>query len=83
MQGVEPNEISLDCKGIRCPMPIVKLSLAIKKLQAGDRVRIEATDAAFEADLIAWTRQLGHRLIEFRPGEVQEALVEKVPIRAK
>jgi tRNA 2-thiouridine synthesizing protein A len=83
MKDVEPNEISLDCIGLRCPMPIVRLSLAIKALRAGDRVRIDATDAAFEADLRAWVQQLGHPLIEFRPGMVQQALVEKGPIRAK
>jgi peroxiredoxin family protein len=52
-------------------------------LRAGDRVRIDATDASFEADLRAWTQQVGHPLIEFRPGLVQQALVEKGPIRAK
>lgn len=58
-------------------MPIVKLSQEIRKLNPGDRLTVEATDAAFEPDLLAWARQLGHVVIMFQPGEVQRATIEK------
>jgi len=67
----------LDCKGLRCPMPIVRLSQAIRKLSDGERIEVEATDAAFEPDLQAWARQLGHSVVSFQSGEVQRAVVEK------
>jgi tRNA 2-thiouridine synthesizing protein A len=70
-------QTELDCKGMRCPMPIVKISLAMKHLQAGDRLAVEATDPAFHPDLVAWTRQLGHTLVEFQAGAVQRAVVVK------
>lgn len=58
-------------------MPIVRLSQQIKKVNEGDRIIVEATDAAFEPDLNAWARQLGHRVVEFSGGEVFRAVVEK------
>lgn len=68
---------NLDCKNLRCPMPIVRISQMIKSIPVGDRLSIEATDLAFRADLEAWTRRLGHALVEFHPGTVQRAVVEK------
>jgi len=59
-------------------MPIVKISLAIKGLAAGQRLRVRADDPAFKADLEAWIRRLGHRLIQYTDAGVQEALIEKV-----
>jgi TusA-related sulfurtransferase len=67
----------LDCTGLRCPLPIVKVSLAMKKMATGERLLVEATDPAFRPDITAWTRQLGHRLVSFEPGAVQRALIEK------
>jgi TusA-related sulfurtransferase len=59
-------------------MPIVKVSQAIKALATGDLLRVEATDPAFTADVEAWVRRMGHRLVEFHDGPVQQAVIEKV-----
>jgi TusA-related sulfurtransferase len=67
----------LDCTGLRCPLPIVKVSLAMKHMATGERLLVEATDPAFRPDITAWTRQLGHRLVSFEAGAVQRALIEK------
>ena len=69
--------ISLDCTGLRCPMPIVKLGLAIRQLPAGSLVEVHACDPAFEPDLQAWARQTGHAIVEFETGSVQRAVVRK------
>ena len=71
------SEAKLDCKGLRCPMPIVRLSQALRKMSDGERIEVEATDAAFEPDLQAWARQLGHSVISFQAGDVQRAIIEK------
>ena len=68
---------ALDCTGLRCPMPIVKLGLAIRPLTAGARVEVRADDPAFEPDLRAWARQTGHAIVALDPGTVTRALVEK------
>ena len=68
---------SLDCRGLRCPTPIVKLSMAIRQLDAGAEIETQATDAAFHPDLLAWVGKTGHNLLEYDAGEVQRAVVRK------
>lgn len=69
----------LDCKGLRCPVPIVKISRRMKTLSVGSILCIEATDAAFRADLGAWIKAKGAELLRFEEIEVgQRALVRKL-----
>ena len=70
--------LTLDCRNLRCPMPIVRISQAVKTMGPGERLLVEANDPAFKADLEAWVRRLGHRLLEFRDGPVQQAVIEKL-----
>ena len=37
-------DMSLDCKGLACPMPIVKTKKAIEGLASGQVIEIKATD---------------------------------------
>ena len=68
----------LDCKHLNCPMPIVRISQAIKKLDNGDLLEVEASDPAFKADLEAWVEKMGHEILEFHDGEnVRRAVVRK------
>lgn len=71
------SDLMLDFKGLRCPMPIVKLSQATKAMQTSEVVRIEATDAAFRSDLEAWARRKGFIIREFSDGMVKSAIIEK------
>lgn len=67
----------LDCKGLNCPMPIVKISKAMKKLGPGDRLEVTASDPAFLADVRAWAKKTGNPLVEQDDGEVKRAVLEK------
>jgi len=53
----------LDCSGMLCPMPIVKTSKAMKELQAGQILKMIATDAGSPPDIEAWSRQTGNELL--------------------
>ena len=53
----------LDCSGMLCPMPIVKTSKAMKELQAGQVLKMIATDAGSPPDIEAWSRQTGNELL--------------------
>ncbi len=75
--GGNTSLLTLDCKDLRCPMPIVRISQAVKNMAPGARLAIEARDPAFQADLEAWLRHLGHHLVEFQDGPVQRAVIEK------
>lgn len=67
----------LDCKGLNCPMPIVRLSQAIHGIESGARIVIEANDPAFRADLEAWVRRFGHTILAFEEGLISRATVLK------
>ncbi len=69
----------LDCKGLNCPMPIVRLSQAMRKLAAGESITIFADDPAFRADLEAWVRRFGHTITSFESTgrRLQQAVVTK------
>ena len=56
---------TLDCKGMVCPMPIVKTSKAIKEMSSGQNLEVLSTDKAFEADIQAWCKQTGNTLSSF------------------
>lgn len=72
------GEQRLDCRNLRCPMPIVQLALAVRGMQVGETVRVEATDPAFLADARAWSRMSGHALDAVEDGETKTIVVRKV-----
>lgn len=45
-----------------CPMPVIKLSMAMKKSSAGDVFEIVCDDAGFEPDIKAWCNETGNTL---------------------
>ncbi len=53
---------TLDCTGLACPMPIVKLAKPAKTLSPGDSVTVTADDPGFEPDVHAWAEAHGHEL---------------------
>ncbi|MCF8332418.1 MAG: sulfurtransferase TusA family protein [Bacteroidales bacterium] len=55
---------TLDCKGLSCPMPMMKLSKAMKKLKSGDILEMLGTDPGTKADLPAWCEKTGNELLE-------------------
>ena len=56
---------TLDCKGMVCPMPIVKTSKAAKVMDSGQTLEVVATDKAFHADIQAWCKQTGNALASY------------------
>lgn len=67
----------LDCKGLRCPMPIVRLSKALKTMTTGQTLVVEASDPAFASDVRAWVRTMGYELIECIDGPIKKAVIRK------
>lgn len=71
-------DLDLDCKGLNCPMPIVKISRAMKGMAVGQKLAVQASDPSFKADVEAWAKKLGHTLVSFEEQNgVQHALLEK------
>jgi tRNA 2-thiouridine synthesizing protein A len=53
----------LDCSGLLCPTPVVRLSKAIKEIAVGQTLQLIATDPGAPPDMNAWVRQTGHELL--------------------
>lgn len=57
------SEHVVDARGLRCPLPVIRLARAAKDLPAGALVDLWATDPAARADVPAWCRLRGHELV--------------------
>ncbi len=76
---MEKIDKALDARGLTCPMPIVKLSQAIKEMQVGEIIEVLASDPSFVPDVEAWCRKTGQKLVEIKegPGEIK-AYIKKI-----
>ncbi len=57
-------DVSLDTKGLNCPIPILKAKKAMSDVPSGGTLEILATDPGAVADFEAFCRQTGHELVE-------------------
>lgn len=46
----------VDASGLLCPLPIVRLSQALRRASVGDVIHVIATDPGFFPDLERWLR---------------------------
>jgi tRNA 2-thiouridine synthesizing protein A len=56
-------DVTLDCTGQRCPLPVIKLAQAIRSVPVGGVVRLLADDPAALADVPAWCRMRDQELL--------------------
>jgi TusA-related sulfurtransferase len=56
----------LDCKGLNCPLPVIKTKKAIEQLSIGQVLQMIATDPGSKSDMVAWSKSTGHELLETR-----------------
>ncbi|MCC0567114.1 sulfurtransferase TusA family protein [Brevibacillus borstelensis] len=68
---------TLDCKGLACPMPIVKTKKAMEELQPGQVIEVQATDKGSLADMQGWAKNTGHQYL----GTIEEGEVLKHYLR--
>jgi len=52
--------VILDCRGRRCPLPILDLARHIGEVAIGATITVEADDPAARPDIAAWCRLRGH-----------------------
>ena len=58
----EPDKL-LDCKGLLCPIPVVKTRRALKPMEIGQVLEMLATDPGVVPDMEAWERQTRHEIL--------------------
>ena len=55
---------SLDLTGLACPMPIVKVSKAMKTLESGEVIDALTSDPGAITDFPAWGRTSGNEIVK-------------------
>jgi TusA-related sulfurtransferase len=56
----------LDCKGLNCPLPVIKTKKTIEQMALGQVLQMIATDPGSKSDMVAWSKSTGHELLETR-----------------
>jgi len=58
-KDVKPD-LSIDCVGLACPMPIFKTSNKIKEMQPGQILEVLSDDDGIVKDMPAWCKMTGN-----------------------
>jgi tRNA 2-thiouridine synthesizing protein A len=73
------SDIKLNLEGLLCPIPVVKVSQAVKTMAVGGILEATATDPGVLADIPAWTKSTGHELMSIeRAGKTITFFVKKL-----
>ncbi|HWH37042.1 MAG TPA: sulfurtransferase TusA family protein [Candidatus Limnocylindrales bacterium] len=62
-QPINSDSVTLDARGLKCPMPIVRTAQKIKDLSSGQLLEVLATDPGAVADFAAWSRATGNEIV--------------------
>jgi tRNA 2-thiouridine synthesizing protein A len=77
-ENLTPTTV-LDLKGLLCPMPVVKIAGAIKKVDVGAVIEATATDPGVMADIPAWAKSTGNEVLKMeREGKTITFWVKRV-----
>jgi tRNA 2-thiouridine synthesizing protein A len=53
----------LDCLGLKCPQPILKVAAKLPTMQPGDIIEVLADCPSFPTDMKAWSQKTGRVLL--------------------
>jgi len=56
-------DVTLDCVGLYCPMPIVKTAEKMKELKAGQVLEVLSDDKGIKEDMPAWCKTTGNQCL--------------------
>jgi CoA-disulfide reductase len=70
--------MELDACGLACPGPIMKVAENLDALNAGEVLKIQASDPGFYSDIKVWADSSPHKLVNLRKeGSIITALIKK------
>lgn len=74
------SEGTLDCRGLLCPLPVIRTQDTLKKYQVGDVLTVYCTDPGALHDIPAWCRIHGHEVVKTE--DQGEVLMIQVRVKA-
>ena len=75
---IQPDQ-TLDCKGLSCPMPLLKTKKAIAKMPSGQILEVLSTDPGTRNDLPSFAERSGHEYL----GEKEDQGFVRFYLKAK
>ena len=58
---LEPD-LEIDARGLRCPLPVIRMESALRKMAPGQKLKICADDPIAALDLPHFAQQAGHEI---------------------
>lgn len=53
----------LDCRGLNCPLPILKTKKSMDGMSSGEVLKMTSTDPGSKNDITAWVSRTGNELL--------------------
>ncbi len=53
----------LDCRGLNCPLPILKTKKSMDGMSRGEVLKMTSTDPGSQNDITAWVSRTGNELL--------------------
>jgi len=71
-------DINVDARHVPCPVPILRVSRAMRDLEPGQSLELVTTDEGAHVDIPAWASDMGHTITETfeRDGETHFVIVK-------
>ena len=66
-----PIHTEVDARNTRCPIPLLRAKQALKTMEIGDYLQLQATDPSAKADFDAMLKHLPHELVFYSKGEAK------------
>ncbi len=57
---------SLNLEGLLCPIPVLKVSKAVKEIRVGEAIKATATDPGVMMDIPAWCKSSGNEMVSMK-----------------
>ena len=57
------DTVFIDCSGLQCPGPIIRVNETLKNLPEGSVLKVAATDTGFPRDVQSWCRRTGNTYV--------------------
>ena len=62
-------DLLVDCRGLSCPMPILRLKKELRSLKPGETIEIWSTDPGSKKDMPDFAKQQGEEFLGYADGD--------------
>lgn len=60
---IKKNEF-MDLKGLKCPLPVLKIAKKINQIEVGDKIKVKVDDPKAESDINELKKKMNIKIVE-------------------